>query len=273
MFFTKKFVFIILFITILIKPVFAESVSVLTWNIGDSDKKNPSCQEISEVILKQDKKPGILILQEVSLKKLKLLNQKLNYKYYAHSYSQHNKIKNIGILTNYKIVDTQVLNFSENSSGALKAIIETSKGNLSVICVHFDYIKAKKRSENGYVKMSLKEIFHVLKNEIFYNNTRKEEAGKLINWIGKNNSQTIIAGDFNTISFSSGIRKIRKYYKDSISSLKNIFSLSGTYKKINFPISPRIDFIFYSKDLKLKSSQIIKETPGDHYPVSAVIEL
>jgi endonuclease/exonuclease/phosphatase family metal-dependent hydrolase len=45
----------------------------------------------------------------------------------------------------------------------------------------------------------------------------------------------------------------------------------GTYTKLDFPIAPRIDFLFVSAALGRKNARVIPKSPGDHFPVRADI--
>ncbi|MCF8114593.1 MAG: hypothetical protein K9K21_12155 [Desulfotignum sp.] len=45
----------------------------------------------------------------------------------------------------------------------------------------------------------------------------------------------------------------------------------GTYTKLDFPIAPRIDFLFVSAALGRKNARVIPKSPGDHFPVWADI--
>ena len=261
---------IFLFYFFISSTCIASELSVVTWNAGDSNYPPPSYNEILKIIDKNNP-PDVLILQETFFERFIKIKELLNYEYSIHSSKLSDQIENLGILSKKKISSPDLIIFKNKDSGALKGTITVNQeSEIQMVCVHLEYIKAKTRDNKGYVDLSFTESIKILKQEIFNNNKRNREAKKLIEWCGKKTEKTVIGGDFNTISISSGIRKIKKHYKDSMPFYKSFFSMSGTYKKIRFPVEPRIDFIFHSKDLKVKSSGIIKKTPGDHYPVKAV---
>ena len=46
--------------------------------------------------------------------------------------------------------------------------------------------------------------------------------------------------------------------------------LTGSYIKSTLPVDPRLDFLFYSKDLECLGASVVRRSAGDHYPVRAV---
>lgn len=237
----------------------------MTWNAGDSDRLPPSLNEMYEMINKVPGKPDILILQEIFSNNFKCLKELLQFEYGIHSSQISSKILNLGILSSYKISNSELIVFSNKISGALKAEINTNGRIINIYCVHLEYIRKKTRDKNGYVNFKFSEILNILKKEIYLQNPRKIEAVTLLKKSGKPGKLTILAGDFNTVAFSSSIKEIKKYYKDAMPFFKSF--LSGTYKKIHFPVKPRIDYIFHSPDICVENFDVIRETPGDHYPV------
>ncbi|MGE4518432.1 MAG: endonuclease/exonuclease/phosphatase family protein [Desulfobacteraceae bacterium] len=269
-FFIKVFMFISLFIFIPSSGS-TQSLSVMTWNTGDSNRTIPKASDLYDVIIRYGKKPDILILQEIFYNNYSDLKKKLNYRYGIHSSEISPRMKNLAVLSSHELFDHELIVFSNNVSGALKTEIRTNDSeNLKIYSVHLEYIKKKTRDDSGFVNLKLKEIIDIFKKEISAENPRKAEAKKLLDQSGKPGKKTILAGDFNTVSFSSSIRRIKKYYCDAMPFFK-LFS-SGTYRKIHFPFKPRIDYIFHSPDLNIESFEVIKSTPGDHYPVSASIK-
>jgi len=79
----------------------------------------------------------------------------------------------------------------------------------------------------------------------------------------------IVGGDFNTVPFSTAVRAMERRFEDAL-WLKADY-LGATYKAVMFPVKPRIDYIFHSADMRCLSASVIREGPGDHYPVRAVL--
>ena len=48
---------------------------------------------------------------------------------------------------------------------------------------------------------------------------------------------------------------------------------TGTYKDLDYPFKPRIDFLFHSPAIKRHRADVIKKGPSDHYPVTAIFKL
>ncbi len=66
-----------------------------------------------------------------------------------------------------------------------------------------------------------------------------------------------------------GSEKEAKYYSNEL----GLKYLSGTYKRLNFPVAPRIDFLFLSSNLYCRQAAVLPMSPGDHFPVRANIEI
>ena len=75
----------------------------------------------------------------------------------------------------------------------------------------------------------------------------------------------------NSVPFSKTIRIIGSRFDDALwPSLKY---LSGTYKRLNFLVAPRIDFLFFSSNLQCRQASVLPLNPGDHFPVRAHVEI
>jgi endonuclease/exonuclease/phosphatase family metal-dependent hydrolase len=89
-------------------------------------------------------------------------------------------------------------------------------------------------------------------------------------WLDKKNpDHVVLGGDFNTIPFSKTVRQLCPGFDDVLWPSLDYFK--GTYTKLDFPIAPRIDFLFVSADLRRKNARVIPKSPGDHFPVWADI--
>jgi len=47
--------------------------------------------------------------------------------------------------------------------------------------------------------------------------------------------------------------------------------LSASYRAVDFPVKPRIDYIFHSANLRCSEASVMREGPGDHYPLKGVL--
>jgi endonuclease/exonuclease/phosphatase (EEP) superfamily protein YafD len=78
----------------------------------------------------------------------------------------------------------------------------------------------------------------------------------------------IVGGDFNTVPYSKAIRRMGTVFEDALWHTPDY--LTGSYIKSTLPVDPRLDFLFYSKDLECLGASVVRRSAGDHYPVRAV---
>ena len=109
----------------------------------------------------------------------------------------------------------------------------------------------------------------MLTREITEETVRSRSVDELLSWMGSGNpGGIIIGGDFNTVLYSKPIRKMGTVFEDALWNSPDYFT--GTYIKSTLPVDPRLDFLFYSKDLECRGASVVKRSAGDHYPVRAV---
>jgi len=246
------------------------SFSVMSFNVGDTNWSFPSADQISQVI-RETGPPDILLLQEVrGERQVEQISQMLNYpNYIAVPYKSQRRVC-LAILSMFPIDHPDYLYFRSSSqgSGALCSVVNLGGVPILVCSVHLDQIPSKRRLKNGYVDQTVEHTAHQLREEIFGDTVRSRSAAELIAWIqGKGYPSIIIGGDFNTIPFSKAVMAMDAAFEDAL--WPSIDYFTGTYFKINSPLLPRVDYIFHSSDLKAYDPKVIKNSPGDHYPVRA----
>lgn len=104
---------------------------------------------------------------------------------------------------------------------------------------------------------------------------RKKQAEVLADYLKKQRTKILLAGDFNCEPKEEAHKMIREVLIDVGDEFNETSITYHAYDK--FPYE-RIDFIFRSKDIKAKGFKLIKDEyeelpPSDHYPVLGVIEL
>ena len=246
------------------------SFTVMSFNVGDTNWSFPSADQISQVI-RETGPPDILLLQEVrGERQVEQLSQMLNYpNYIAVPYKSQRRVC-LAILSMFPIDHPDYLYFTSSSqgSGALCSVVNVGGVPILVCSVHLDQIPSKRRLKNGYVDQTVEHTAHQLRDEIFGDTVRSRSAAELIAWIQKKGYPSIIiGGDFNTIPFSKAVMAMDAAFEDAL--WPSIDYFTGTYFKINSPLLPRVDYIFHSSDLKAYDPKVIKNSPGDHYPVRA----
>lgn len=104
---------------------------------------------------------------------------------------------------------------------------------------------------------------------------RKKEMDNLIKELRKHQQRYIFGGDLNAVPQSYLVKEIRKSLRNvgpkfsEISADKNVYNESAKVGRK----SVRIDYLFATKDIKVKSAKILKTKYSDHYPIVATIEV
>ena len=243
---------------------------VMTYNTGEIGGRQRSLEKVAGVI-KSRGVPDLLLLQEVSgEKEASGLAKSLGLPYYLYTDYQGTK-SGLAIISRQALFRPGTLYFKASRKGhaTLAAELMVDGCSLLVCSVHLDRIHEITKK---MVDISWATALSVLKREIMEDTIRSDSVEELLPWIAARQSDhTIIGGDFNTIPFSKTIRKMYRAFDDAL--WPSLSYLNGSYKKLSFPFSPRIDFIFHSPDIECKEASVIKESAGDHYPVRAVFDL
>jgi endonuclease/exonuclease/phosphatase family metal-dependent hydrolase len=185
--------------------------------------------------------------------------------------NDYKQFAGIAILSKKNLSNEDQIYFkdSELGGGALTADIIVGNKNVQVVNVHLDSIRPITISE-GKVTVNFRSILKFLKKEMWGDSVRSRSARELVQWLGEKKAVNVImGGDFNTVPFSKTIRIIESVFDDALWPSFDYFT--GTYKKLNFPVSPRIDFLFFSPNLYCRDASILPMSPGDHLPVRANI--
>jgi endonuclease/exonuclease/phosphatase family metal-dependent hydrolase len=250
------------------------SFRVMSFNVGDCNWVFPSAEKISRIISDAGP-PEILLLQEVrGEKQVGQLLHILKYPYHAAIPYKRQERSYLAIFSMYPLEQVEHLYFqsSREGSGALSGIVRYGGRTVFIYSIHLDQIPSKSRLENGYIDQTVEHTASQLKTEIFDDTIRSRSANELISWIqGKGQQALIIGGDFNTIPFSTAIRAMNASFDDALWPSKDYFT--GTYFKIKSPLLPRVDYIFHSADLCVSNPEVIRKSPGDHYPVRATFHI
>lgn len=154
------------------------------------------------------------------------------------------------IFSKYNILDTKTYVLSKtNSRVGLKAEIQEKDKILHVFSTH---------------------LIHTHQNESKEQNEQVENLIKVLPREG-----TIVMGDFNAIPDSLVIKNMKKVLVDSDPSSTPTWSVYPEGCLICNPqeVSIRLDYIFTSKDMVVKSFAVGNSRGSDHLPISAVVEI
>jgi len=243
----------------------------MTCNIGDLAGGQRIALEMVVDYLKETGVPDVLFLQEVENKKeAECFSQKLGLPYFVFLNDSKKDI-GIAILSKRPLSNEDQIYFkaSERGAGAIAADVMVGQAKVLVVNVHLDSVVPVTIAQ-GKVAVDLPSILKFVKTEIWGDSVRSRSAGELIYWLGEKKAEHVImGGDFNTVPFSKTIRIIGSVFDDALWPTFSYFT--GTYKKLDFPVSPRIDFLFFSPNLARRDASVLPMSQGDHLPVRASI--
>ena len=252
-------------------------LEVMTCNIGNLKGHQSLAREKVVDYFKLCGVPDVLFLQEVlSENEAEYFSKKLGLNYFVFL-NDFKGTYGIAILSKTPLTNHDRIYFkaSQRGGGAHAADVMvghnlkgTSK-KVRVVNVHLDSIEPLVIVD-GKVEVTWSSILLFVKNEIFGDSVRSRSARELVQWLAEKGVDNIIlGGDFNSVPFSKAIRIVGSRFDDVLwPSLKY---LSGTYKRLDFPVAPRIDFLFLSSDLHCRQANVISRSSGDHFPVRAFV--
>ena len=241
------------------------TIEVVTYNINNI-KEDWQLMEVCATI-KSMGIPDLLLLQEVhGTSATGFLAENLRMPFY-HYIDYMGDDSGLAILSRKPLENRKILYFSVSryGYGALAAETKIVDRNLVICSLHLDRI-LEVRSES---QISCLMVLRLLQKEIFTETVRSCSVKELIDWLAEfKNDYIIIGGDFNSFPLSRPIRKMMEKYNDALWPTTKYFN--GTYTELDYPIKPRIDFLFHSPVVKRYRVDVINKGPSDHYPVKSI---
>lgn len=241
--------------------------SVMTYNIWDLGGKRPELKDVEKVI-RDAGVPDVLLLQEVRGEEMAvLLSKSLGLPYHLYCPAR-GRSYGVSILSRYPLTESGLLYFksSKTGRGALRATVVVNGLKLQVCSVHLDRVGSVQVDKRG-VHLSWDDALLLLAHETTHETVRSRCVAELLEWVGS--ERVVIGGDFNTVFCSKAVRRMETVFVDALAGSQDY--LSGTYIKSGLPVAPRLDFLFYSKDLACLKARVVRESAGDHYPVKGLI--
>lgn len=249
-----------------------QTLSVMTYNVGTLHGTKVAFGEIVKAV-KEGGAPDLLLLQEIPNEEMVVgiaRSLGLGYHVYA-SYRAHGKGYGLAIVSSRPLFNPEMHYLNPYGHAALIAEMKQGAGLVLVCSVHLERVRSLKKEKDGF-QMSWKEALNLLRREMTGETPRSGAVEELVALLNAHGTErVIVGGDFNTVPFSTAIRKMGKSYEDAL-WLRTGY-LTASYKKVSFPIKPRIDYIFYSGEMSCRSASVIKQGGGDHYPVRAVLDI
>ena len=233
-------------------------IKLLQWNIWNNEDIDNIIKELKRI------KADIVCIQELSIKddndiKIRKLKEVYPYIYYEKAdtfldgYSQCN-----AILSKYPIYNKNYIYVREPSDDKKDY---SKEGRV--------YIEIKVNINNKALTIG---TTHLSYTDRFKETKEKDrEVTKLINCIKKDNY--ILTGDFNTNRTSKYIKWLEKVLVNNETSntwTTKPFSYNG-FKETE--LNWKLDYIFTSKDIKVKETKVIDTKYSDHLPILISFEL
>jgi len=251
---------------------YVPSFTVLTCNIGieECGSGHPKgLTDISQWILDVGR-PDILLLQEfMGGVKVEALADRLNYRYSVSGRSFSSQTSQV-ILSDFSLTEVDDLDFNPRNTGdaALCAVAEVSGRRVLVCTVHMRTLKPKLR-QDGNGRYTITSLFRVAADEIFGESQHLKSTRRLLTWLkNKDWDIAVVGGDFNTLFLARSIRLMTGTFDDVLWPSMDFFQ--GTkISKTALPVRPRIDYIFHTEQLSVKSATVLSQRIGDHLPVVA----
>ena len=226
------------------------SVKVVTWNTHYSLKINQTIEELQTTDVLNE--TGLLLLQEVDESSVQLIAQTFHYEYIyypANIHKYHGNNFGNAVLSKWPILETNKVILPNKKPKnnqkriAVKAVVEIGSEQISVYSVH---------TETSW--MSWKK--------------RKEQYEFLVSEIGKEESNVIIGGDFNTLT-NKGVRNLENLFaKVGLTRTSKGAGYSVTFWGFKFPM----DHIFSRNFRIIENGVWYGTSSSDHNPVWVILE-
>ena len=260
------------------------SLEVMTCNIGDlGGYKILSNKEVVD-FLKLAGVPDILLLQEVrGENEAEYFSNKLGLKYFVFLIDARQRSNGMAILSRFPLSDPDKIYFKASKYGYGALAVDVTIGDnlkvtrnlevrpkkVQVVNVHMDRIDSVTMKDKK-VAVNLGFLLRFIKNEIWEDSVRSQSAKELIQWLDEKKADNVIlGGDFNSVPLSKTIRTIGSRFDDVL--WPSLQYLTGTYKRLDFPIAPKVDYLFLSPNLSCRKASVLPISPGDHFPVVAIV--
>ena len=237
---------------------------VLTYNIAGShaDRK-----QIANLLYQHA--PDILLLQEVPRQRLvDWLGDRLQLPYRHFVPYSGRPVGGIAILSRWPLGPAQTMSFTRSQQGkvALAAQIHTPAGPVWACSVHLDAPRT-----HDFGRSVLQQGAFAL-GEFFATPIRYHQVRELQSWLATLSSHAwIVAGDFNSMPFSTTDRYISRYFHDVLLQRPWRY-FTGTFWDLpQVPIRPRLDYVYHSPGIRVVDAQVIQRKISDHFPVLAIL--
>ncbi|MCY4539054.1 MAG: endonuclease/exonuclease/phosphatase family protein [Chloroflexi bacterium] len=242
-----------------IEPPQGETFSLVTFNVQGS---NAELDMATDWLLSAG--ADVIVLQETA----EGYDHRLQRLYDIYAHEDHIE-GSVRIFSRYAILERQILSIEgEPGRLALRLLLDQNGRELAVYAVHLVLPQANWHPSTHFALDML----------LRYNETRRNaQARRLLQILGQESKPYLVAGDFN-MSDSSLI------YDEIAARINDAWRDAGTGAGRTWPVAEiiglprivhpflRIDYIWYSDELRTVSASIGGPIGSDHLPVKAVFE-
>ena len=211
---------------------------------------------MQEVIEDETGNTALTIARALGYECVYALGMKMSSKW-AGPPREKEEIINFGnaILSKYKIVESKIHELShEKRRVAVQADIQIGNNILHAFSVHLqhNHLEQADQQISGIQNKQADNLFRLLPRE-----------------------KVIVMGDFNALSESYPVKKIKDVLRDADNGNGLTWSVypEGCSICLVQKIQYKLDYIFTSKDLKTSSFEVGDSRGSDHLPISAIIEI
>lgn len=248
-------------------PTEPPALRVLSYNVGTFDFEVQNIRQVADLIEAQA--PDIVCLQEFRNQEyqpgqnaLEYMAERLGLPHTRFLHLPHH-VHGAAFFSRYPLqrIDTLFLPRDEINSGLL-ATIETPLGTVGVANVHLSsfHIQALYEKEpefRGKLTRIHRRAVEALK-------LQEQKVAGILDKLADYDHPLIIAGDLNSTSHSWVVNQLSRRYTDS-------FVAAGSGNGWTFPylgiLGIRIDYQFFSPQLRCRGLQVIRDRISDHFPL------
>lgn len=136
------------------------------------------------------------------------------------------------------------------------------------------YIEIKVKHNDGELTVGAAHLSY--SHRFIHTKERKKETSKLIKVLKTKKNRFIFMGDLNAMPNSYTIKQIRRYLTNCGPDFSQKTWTTKLFQHQNFKTSKlnwRLDYVFATKDIKVKSAKVIKTKVSDHLPILVEIEI
>ncbi len=244
-----------------------DSFSILSFNsLGFRGKQDEWKSVAGDTIVRfiADENPDIICFQEYDQRKIDITE----FKYYPFKTKRNDRYemkggKNLGIFSKHKIIESNVIKFSDTYNGAMYADIVILKDTIRVYNVHLESFGVRPSSIK---KERSDRLFKRLRTSFA---KQMEQSNIVCKHMEKSPHPNIVCGDFNSTQFSRVYLNIKGELKDTF--LEKGTGLGSTIQFWKFPF--RIDYILVDPGMEVLSHTNYNIELSDHEPIMASIKL